>query len=80
MSDKYQLSFTAAEIDEKLGKIDDLVSSVDELISHVDDTNNPHSVTVEQIGAVKEADLPNIKEQLVADVISALPVYNGEVV
>lgn len=45
-----------------------------------DDESNPHKVTCEQIGAVTQDDLDAFKEQVIDDVIAALPVYNGEVV
>ena len=50
------------------------------LNEHLADDSNPHCVTAQQIGAVTQDDLEGFKEQVIADVIAALPVYNGEVV
>jgi hypothetical protein len=83
-NNKYQLSYTAAEIDEKLGKIDSLVSSAENFATHIDNTNNPHEVTVEKIGAVSTNDLNTFKEQseealnsIRTDYIQKNPVYEA---
>ncbi len=50
------------------------------LNEHIADKNNPHDVTCAQIGAVTQEQLQSALENVVDDVIAALPVYDGSVV
>lgn len=50
------------------------------LDNHINDINNPHKITCDQIGAVTQEQLQSALENVVDEVIAALPVYNGEVV
>lgn len=43
-NNQYQLSYTAADIDAKLGEIDNLVSSAEQLTTHINNTKNPHGI------------------------------------
>ena len=54
------------------------------LDDHIADNSNPHKVTAEQIGAVTRDGFTTLLNEhmdtITERVISALPVYNGEVV
>lgn len=79
MATGYKLSYTATDINAKLGKIDSLASKSDlEGKSDVD-----HTHTIESIEGLQEAigKLPTFDDvkRLIDEAVAKIPIYNGEV-
>lgn len=73
MSTEYKLSYTASEIDAKLGMIDA------ELSSHPSNKNNPHEVSLSQLGVNASAEELNFVDGVTSKIQDQIDALSDEI-
>lgn len=79
MSTEYKLSYTASEIDDKLGMVDIISNNVSTLASHTSSKNNPHGVTLSQLGVNASATELNFVDGVTSKIQDQIDALSDEI-